>query len=153
MWAECLLKLCIESGLTRARLLMESTLMLCKTSPKVFFNFALLTRHKQRRFLPMALGLSVLLCFFSKDGPETSLSWMIKSLGFLCGLSSQVYPYHAGISLSLLPKPLAKLSPRSLRKILMLAHSDSFASKLIFPRILRILWKSKLGLNPSLRRC
>ena len=136
----------LESGLTRVGPLMAFALIPCKTFPKFYFYFTLLTHHNLRQFLPMALGLFVLPCLFSKDGPETSLSQMIKILGFLCGLSSQVYPFYARISLSLLPKPLARLSPRSLRNFLMPAHSAAFALKLIFPKILRISWKSRLGL-------
>ena len=118
-----------------------------------FFFFASLTHHKQTWSLPTALGLSVPLCLFSKNGPVTLLSQMIKRLGFLCGSSSQVYPCCVGLSLSPLPKPLVKLSQRSQKKISMLAHRDLFASRLIFPMISRILWKFRLGIKPSLRRC
>ena len=77
---------------------------------------------------------------------------MIKSLGFLCGSSFQVYPFRVGLSLIPLPKTLAKLLRRSLRNFLMLTHNNVFASNLIFPRISRMLWKSRLGLKPSLKR-
>ena len=127
--------------------------MLYKTLPNIFFNFILLTRRKQTRSLTMAHGLCVPLCLFFRNGPETSLSRMIKSLGFLCGSNSQVYPCPAGLSLSLLPKPLANLSPRNQRNFLMLSLSGVFALKLIFPKISRILWKSRLELKPSHRRC
>ena len=148
-----LLKLCSENGLTSARLLMESALMLCKTLPKFFFNFILLTRRKKKKSLTMTHGLCIPLCLFFRNGSETSLSRMIKSLGFLCGSNSQVYPCPTSLSLSLLPKPLANLLPRSLRNFLMLALNGVYALKLIFPKILRILWKSRLELKPSHRRC
>lgn len=57
----------------------------------------------------MVLSLCVLPCLFFKDGRETSQFLTTKNSGFLCGLSSQVYPCHVGLLLSPLPIPFGKV--------------------------------------------